>query len=120
MEMHSLELLFVVALVLYTLVIWTHRKKHKLYLWMIWTFGIALVADTSGTIFLCAINTTKWTWTYHTISGLTSLFIMALHFTWAFLALTVGGRFEAYFNRFSIFAWLLWLTAFVSGIPFAG
>lgn len=115
--MRSLELLFVAALILYTLVIWVHRIQHRLYGWMIWLFGAGLLADISGTIFLCAISAVSWKFTLHTVSGFVSLIIMALHFSWAFLAHAAHGKFEAYFNRFSVYAWLLWLVAFISGIP---
>lgn len=115
--MRPLEALFVVALLLYSFVIWSHQIKKRFSPWMVWLFGIGLVADTSGTVFLCVAAASRWTFTVHTISGLVSLLIMALHFGWALLSITLGGKFEAYFKRFSVFAWLLWLVAFVSGIP---
>lgn len=115
--MHSLETLFVVALLLYSLVIWTHKIKKILSLWMVWLFGIGLVADISGTVLLCVVATSKLTFNLHTIFGLISLLIMALHFGWALLSIMLGGRFEAWFKRFSVVAWFIWLMAFVSGIP---
>lgn len=116
--MFTLEWLFVMALVLYTWVIWRHRFKKKISAWMVVLFGLGLVADSAGTIFLCAMTAAKWQFTFHTVSGLVSLLIMALHFAWTLLALKKGGAFESYFNRFSIYAWLIWLMAFISGIPF--
>ena len=115
--MHSFEWLFVLALILYTLVIWSHRLKHKLEIWMAVLFGTALTADISGTIFLCITESVKWVWNLHSISGLISLMIMAAHFAWAIMAIKGVGRSEFYFNRFSIYAWSLWLVAFLSGIP---
>lgn len=85
---------------------------------MVTVFGLGLLADSAGTIFLCAMTAARWQFTLHTISGLVSLLIMALHFVWTLLAVKRGGAFENYFNRFSIYAWLIWLAAFVSGIPF--
>ena len=87
---------------------------------MIFLFGVGLCADVSGTIFLCVMFADSWKFSLHTISGLVALVIMALHFSWAFLAKVVHGRFEVYFNRFSFYAWCLWLVAFISGIPFRG
>lgn len=115
--MHPLEMLFVVALLLYSLVIWTHKIKKVLSLWMVWLFGIGLAADISGTVFLCVVATSGLIFNLHTIFGLVSLLIMALHFGWALLSITLGGKFESYFNRFSVAAWFIWLIAFVSGIP---
>ncbi len=115
--MNPLEWLFVVALVLYGFVIWSHQIKKKFSPWMIWLFGLGLAADISGTVFLCVVAASRWTFSLHTVSGLISILIMALHFVWALLSVMFGGKFEAYFKRFSIFAWFLWLVAFVSGIP---
>ena len=115
--MRLLELLFAVALVLYTFVIWRHRLKHEFRSWMVWLFGIGLAADISGTVFLCIAAADSWKFSLHTISGFVSLVIMALHFSWAVLAKTIHGRFENYFNRFSFRAWLIWLVAFFSGLP---
>lgn len=115
--MRLLEMLFVTALVLYSIVVWSHKIKKTLNLWMVWLFGIGLAADAGGTIFLCMAVASRWTFTLHTISGLVSLFIMTLHFIWAFLSIVCGGRFEVYFKRFSVPAYFLWLIAFISGIP---
>ena len=115
--MRWLELLFVIALFLYSFVIWSHRIKQKLRPWMIWVFGLGLASDVAGTVLLCAMTAQGWVFTLHTVAGLISLLVMALHFFWALLAITVGRKFEAHFNRFSLYAWFLWLIAFFSGIP---
>ena len=115
--MQPLEFLFFIALLLYSFVIWLHQLTKSFSPWMVWLFGIGLGADISGTVFLCVAAASKWTFTLHTISGLVSLLIMALHFGWALLSMMLGDKFETYFKRFSLFAWFLWLIAFVSGIP---
>lgn len=118
--MHSMKILFVAALLLYSLVIWSHQVKKNLRVWMVWLFGIGLAADAGGTVFLCMAAASKWTFTLHTLSGAVSLLIMALHFVWALFSVMFGGRFQVYFNRFSVWAWLLWLVSFISGIPGLG
>lgn len=123
--MRSLELLFVVALVLYTTVIWTHKLRRCLKPWMVVVFGIALIADTVATVIVCnlvdpsswKLNLAEFSGTFHIVTGLVSLLIMALHFSWALGALTVHGKLEQYFNKYSVYAWLLWLVALFSGIP---
>ena len=115
--MRSLELLFVVAMVLYSFVIWSHKFSRKLDLWMVWLFGFGLIADIGGTVFLCVAAATRWTWTLHTVSGFASLLIMAFHFAWAVLATSKEGNWKTYFDRFSVYAWCLWMVAFASGIP---
>ena len=111
-----LELFFVAALILYSFSIWSHKIIGKLYPRIIWTFGAGLAFDIAGTVLLCVASADRWRFTVHTTSGLVSLFIMTLHFIWALLAIYVGGKFESYFNRFSVPAWILWLLAFFSGV----
>lgn len=115
--MRPLETLFVVALILYSFVIWSHQITKKFSPWMVWLFGIGLTADISGTVLICVAAADRWTWTLHTGFGLVSLLIMALHFLWAVLAISREGNWKIYFNRFSVFAWFFWLLSFVSGIP---
>ena len=115
--MYPLEILFFIALLLYSFVIWSHQLTKTLSSGMVWMFGIGLAADVSGTVFLCIAAASEWTFTLHTVSGLVALLIMSLHFAWVLLSVKFGGKFEAYFKRFSVLAWFLWLTAFVSGIP---
>lgn len=117
--MFQLESFFVAALILYSFSIWSHKVLGKLRSWMMLVFGVGLAADILGTVLICVINAERWQFTVHTISGIAALLIMALHFIWAVLAIKAGWKFESYFNRFSVSAWLLWLVAFISGIPFA-
>ena len=84
---------------------------------MVWLFGAGLFADGVATILLCLATGGAWKFTAHAIFGLVAFSIMEIHFFWAVLAITVGGRFNEYFNRFSLAAWFVWLIAFISGIP---
>ena len=120
--MPRLEWLFVVALMLYTIVIWTHwltrRIRPELTRWMLVAFGVALSFDISATIFVCALRSKVWLWNLHTISGLAAVLIMSLHFAWALDAtLRTRGRCRGLFNRFSLSAWCIWLISFITGIP---
>ena len=115
--MPALEWLFVVAFVMYSVVIWWHKFSQNLSLWMILLFGIGLAADISGTVLLCVVASARWTWTIHTISGLVALLIMTAHFSWAVMAVNMFGQSKSYFNRYSIYAWFFWLIPFISGIP---
>ncbi|OGN08559.1 MAG: hypothetical protein A3J46_03865 [Candidatus Yanofskybacteria bacterium RIFCSPHIGHO2_02_FULL_41_11] len=115
--MQPVEFLFIIALFFYSLVIWWHKARKILTPFMVWLFGIGLIADTAGTIFVCVLATNEWKFNPHTIFGLTAFLIMAAHFLWAILAIKSRGNFEVYFDRYSVKAWFFWLIAFVSGIP---
>lgn len=115
--MHPLEMLFVAALFLYSFVIWSHKFSRRMDLWMVWLFGFGLIADIGGTVLLCVAASARWVWTPHTVSGLASLLIMALHFMWAVLATGRESNWKIYFDRYSVYAWCFWMFAFISGIP---
>ena len=112
-----MESLFVIALILYSIVIWTHKINKELLYWMIVVFGFAFFLDAFATVIVCANARDGWAWNFHTITGLISLVIMGLHFVWAVGAYSGVGKLGHYFNKYSIYAWILWLAAFISGIP---
>ena len=114
--MHSSEWLFVVALVLYSVAIWGHVLCGEFRRWMLPVFGLAVLADISGTIFLCGISG-RWIWTFHTVMGLLALLIMTLHLVWARFAARRVGRSAELFKKYSVWAWVLWLVAFFSRVP---
>lgn len=115
--MRPLESLFIIALILYSTAIFAHKYRGTLRTWMMAVFGAGLTADVAGTILLCVLPSHGWKWTFHSVSGLLALVIMALHFAWALVAVTRKGKSEERFHRWSLRAWLLWLAAFISGIP---
>jgi uncharacterized repeat protein (TIGR03987 family) len=115
-----LEVLFCVAFALYSIAIFAQHYTKRFELWMVLAFSIALTMDTVSTVVLCCGTQDGWRWTPHAISGLAALVVMALHFSWLLCASRNIARFGPLFNRFSVFAWWLWVIAFASGIPFMG
>lgn len=111
------ESLFFFALAFYTVAIVTSRVRSRLLRWMVVLFGAGLLCDLSGTIFLCFWSASGWQWTAHSISGMAALLIMALHFAWGIVAWRNSDNKQDQFHRYSLWAWLLWVFAFVSGIP---
>lgn len=105
------------ALVLYTTAVWTERVKKKLKLWIILTFGLGFICDLIGTSIMFSVAEHKFSFALHSVCGYLALIIMLLHLIWAILSIQKIGRYEEYFTRFSVFAWCIWLLAFVSGIP---
>ena len=113
--MHYLVWLFLVAFLLYSLVILTHKSKRRLVLWMVLVFGTALAIDLFVTTMVCIVLYGGFEWSAHAVAGILCLVIMAVHFTFALLAVTVHGKFEGWFNRYSFRAWLFWIAATLSG-----
>ncbi len=107
----------VLALILYTVAVWSEWAKQRLKFWMVALFTFGFVFDLIGTSLMFLRATRIFVFSVHSFFGLLALIIMLLHLLWALLAITRQGIAEAYFTRFSRFAWVLWLIAFISGIP---
>lgn len=104
------------ALILYSTAIWSERLKKGLRLWMVIVFLSGFLCDLTGTT-LMRVIAGKTVLNTHAISGYTALIIMLLHLIWAILAITKRGRAQALFTRFSIYAWCIWMIAFILGVP---
>ncbi|MFA5886525.1 MAG: HsmA family protein [Patescibacteria group bacterium] len=105
------------ALLLYSTAIWSERIIGVLKLWMIRIFISAFVCDLLATSLMAYQATTRFELNAHSRSGYIALGIMGLHFIWAIIAIRCKGQAEKYFHRFSLLAWLIWLAAFISGVP---
>lgn len=105
----------IIALILYTIVVWTERITRKLKLWIVFTFGGGFICDLIGTSIMFIVSKEK-SFRFHQLCGYSALIIMFLHLIWAILSKKYP-KFEKYFTRFSIIAWSIWLLAFLSGIP---
>lgn len=105
------------ALTGYTLAIWSERIKKHLQAWMVKLFIFAFLCDILGTSLMFSMATKKFDLSWHSFCGYFALGVMGLHLIWALISLSRHGRSEYYFHRFSIFAWLGWLAAFISGLP---
>ena len=104
------------ALIFYTTAIWSDRFTKHLKKWMLIVFSLGFISDLIGTSIMFFNASERFSFNFHTISGYSALCIMLLHLIWAFLA-NKNKKYEAKFTKFSIVAWLIWLAAFVSGIP---
>ena len=115
--MIAIGIVFIVfALGLYTVAIWSERFAKKLKVWMIVLFTAGFSCDLVGTSIMFFVAKHKFNLALHSIAGYSALIIMFLHLIWAFLS-HYNTKFEEYFTRFSIVAWVIWMFAFFSGIP---
>lgn len=105
------------ALLLYSLSIWSERISKHLKPWMVKTFLSAFTCDLAGTSIMFFRATDKFQFNLHSSCGYAALVIMGLHLIWALIALKYHGPAERNFHKFSLVAWLIWLVAFLSGVP---
>ena len=108
-------ILILVALVLYTIAIWSETIVKQLKPWIIIIFSIALICDiisTSKMYFLAGNQELN----LHSVAGYAALGIMLLHFIWVILAIIGFKNLAFYFNRYSVYAWFFWLITFGTGV----
>ncbi len=108
----------VAALVLYSVAIWSERIQGALKRWMTRTFMAAFICDLFGTGIMW-FHATGAVRTFHEWCGYAALGVMFAHLVWALVSLH-APRAARWFHRCSIYAWGLWLLAFLTGILRAG
>ncbi|MBU4536654.1 hypothetical protein KJ603_01280, partial [Patescibacteria group bacterium] len=91
-------------------------RSEKIELWMVVIFAVALVCDLSGTTVM-ALIAGKINFNLHSLCGYFALMIMAGHLILAIFALKQKYKANIIFSRYSIFAWIIWSSAFFTGIP---
>ena len=102
------------ALVAYTIGVWSERIGGRLEPWHLAMFCLGLLFDTIGTGMMFDLAG-GMTWDFHGVTGLLAIVLMALHAGWAGVVLL--RRDEAWitrFHRFSIVVWCLWLVPYLS------
>lgn len=107
----------IAALVLYSIGVWAERMGGKLRLWHAVIFWMGLVCDTIGTGAMGELAGGMFQFTFHAITGMAALVLMAFHATWATVVLARNDkRLIGSFHKFSVVVWALWLVPFVSGM----
>ncbi len=112
-------IMFPAAAVLYTFAIIGEQIQKELRRWSLRMFCGAVAIDASATILVCIIRTgaSIWPATLHGQLGYAALAIMMMHAIWAYRAYVGSAATHARFHRWSPWAGMLWLGAFISGIP---
>ena len=104
------------ALIFYSAGVWCEKIKGCLKILHLLLFWIGLTFDTTGTI-LMSVITEKSNFDIHTLTGILSILLMALHAFWATIVLIRNQEKMMYtFHKFSIFVWLIWLVPYMTGV----
>lgn len=107
------------ALVFYTIGVWSEKRQGKLKKWHLIVFWIGLVFDTAGTTVMSKIANEGFKLNFHGITGLLAILLMLFHAIWATVVLIKNNeKAKANFHKFSIIVWLIWLVPFLSGAIF--
>lgn len=105
------------ALVFYSLGVWSERLQRTLKAWHVVVFWLGFVFDTTGTTLMTRMAEDAARNLFHGITGYAAIVLMLVHAVWATIVIvrnSEGGKTK--FHRFSIIVWVVWLVPFLSGM----
>lgn len=107
------------ALLFYTVGVWSEKKQGELKNWHLIVFWIGLVFDTLGTTIMGKIAGAGFGINFHSVTGLLAILLMLFHALWATVVLKKNDeKAKVSFHKFSIVVWIIWLIPFLSGMIF--
>lgn len=102
------------ALLFYSIGVWSERLQGRLKAWHTAFFWVGLVCDTWGTGMMFEF-VGGMSFDVHGISGLLAIVLMFVHAVWATVVLAKKNeRMIVNFHKFSVFVWLMWLVPYFS------
>jgi uncharacterized repeat protein (TIGR03987 family) len=118
MEM-SMMIIITLALVFYSIGVWSERFQGLLKSWHLAFFWLGLVFDTWGTGVMLE-TAGGLTADVHGISGVIAILLMLIHAIWATVVLVRRDeRWIKNFHKFSVVVWAIWLIPYFSPMFFA-
>jgi uncharacterized repeat protein (TIGR03987 family) len=108
--------LITLALVFYSIGVWSERLAGRLKAWHLIFFWTGFVFDTTGTGMMMEMAG-RITLDAHSLTGLVAIVLMLIHATWATVVL-VRKQEKAIvnFHKFSVIVWLIWLVPYFNGL----
>jgi uncharacterized repeat protein (TIGR03987 family) len=106
------------ALVFYSIGVWSERISGKLKPWHLAFFWLGFVFDTWGTGMMIEMAG-GLTADLHGVTGLVAIILMLIHALWATLVIIRKDEQWIYkFHRFSVVVWGIWLVPYFSPMIF--
>ena len=115
----SVTIIITLALVFYTIGVWSERIAGRLKPWHLAFFILGLICDTLGTGMMFDY-VGGLTYDVHGISGLLAIILMFIHAAWAAIVLWRKDENAIQnFHKFSVAVWAIWLIPYFSPMFFA-
>lgn len=111
-------ILITLALVFYSLGVWTERFSRYLKRWHVTAFWTGFAFDVSGTWAMGKISEDPFNLLdVHTLTGQIALWLMLIHAIWATYVVIKGSEIlRKRFHRYSLIVWLIWLIPYLGGM----
>jgi uncharacterized repeat protein (TIGR03987 family) len=104
------------ALVFYSIGVWSERLAGRLKAWHLIFFWGGLVFDTTGTGLMMDMAG-GLTFDLHGVTGVLAILLMIIHAIWASAVLVRRDeRAILNFHKFSLVVWAIWLIPYFSGV----
>lgn len=111
-------IIITLALVFYTIGVWSERIAGELKGWHLIFFWLGLVCDTWGTGMMLEMAG-GLTMDLHGLTGLLAIVLMLVHAIWATIVLLRKDEGWIYnFHKFSVVVWAIWLVPYLSPMFF--
>ena len=102
------------ALVFYTIGVWSERIQGRLKPWHLIFFYLGLVCDTWGTGLMIEMAG-GLTSDIHGVTGVIAILLMLIHAAWATVVLLrKDEKMIQNFHKFSLVVWFIWLIPYLS------
>lgn len=114
-EMLLSTILISLALVFYTIGVWSERFAGRLKGWHLIFFWGGLIFDTVGTGMMMEMAG-GLTFDIHGVTGVLAILLMLVHAAWASIVLIrKDEKAIANFHKFSVLVWVIWLVPYFTG-----
>ena len=111
-------ILITLALIFYSLGIWSERIARYLKPWHVAAFWLGFLFDVSGTLAMHRMAEGQFDLLeQHTLTGQIALWLMLAHAIWATYVIRRGSdSLRRSFHKYSLFVWLVWLVTYFGGM----
>ena len=111
-------IIITLALVFYSIGVWSERISGKLKPWHLAFFWLGFVCDTWGTGMMIEMAG-GLTLDLHGLTGSLAIILMLIHAIWAtFVIIRKDEKWIYSFHRFSVVVWGIWLVPYFSPMIF--
>jgi len=109
--------LITLALVFYSVGVWSERIARYLKPWHVVMFWLGLAFDAFGTYAMDLLEPgIDWA-SMHTITGQLAIWLMFGHAVWATIVVRRDDKIaRTRFHRLSVLVWLIWLVPYIGGM----